>query len=63
MFRIIVNLTLSRVVSHSFERGKIPRTACTCPAQDLGLGYFVLKFAPVQSIFRTEFWPGLGLFF
>ena len=27
------------------------------------LGYFVLKLAPVQSIFRTKFCPGLGLFF
>ena len=26
------------------------------------LGYFVLKFATVQSIFRTKFCPGLGLF-
>ena len=26
-------------------------------------GSFVLKFAPVQSIFRTKFCSGLGLFF
>ena len=26
------------------------------------LGYFVLKFAPVQSIFRTTFSPVLGYF-
>ena len=26
-------------------------------------GYFVLKFSPVQPIFRTKFCPCLGLFF
>ena len=37
----------------------MPRAVPVC----LVLGYFVLKLAPVQSIFRTKFCPALGLFF
>ena len=38
----------------------MPRTA---PRPAPVLGYFVLKFAPVQSISRIKFCPGLELLF
>ena len=38
----------------------MPRIAPVLPPV---LGSFVLNFAPVQSIFRTRFCSGLGLFF
>ena len=39
-----------------------PRLADQVYCEYLILSCFVLKFAPVQSIFRTKFCPGLGLF-